>query len=86
MKFALNIDMISGVNFENALFTVFLKNFSKIFRSTRKDLRLKWIVYTVSHKKIIGYIPMRIFNGFSNQISKINATFCSENTKLYIYE
>ena len=29
---------------------------------------------------------MRISNGFSNKISKVNTTFYSEKTKLYIYE
>ena len=29
---------------------------------------------------------MRIFEGFSDQISKVNNKFCSEITKPYIYE
>ena len=49
------------------------------------------ITYSAYHKKAMhknfqGYFIMRISKVFSNQIPKVNTTFCSENTKLYIYE
>ena len=47
--------------------------------------------YTACHKNSSaqnykGYFSMRIFKNFPIQILEVNTTFCSENTKFYVFK
>ena len=49
-----------------------------------EDITL-WVIRNQSIK-FKFYYQMRSSKGFSNQITKVNTTFCSKKTELYVYE